>query len=115
MPRTRTFAAALATLSIFASCGRPRVDLPARTTLPPSPSRPTNPTPAATIAPPAGLVQVDQSIVVRLRYATSNNFTEAPLPGYEADRAFLRPAAATALLSAERSLRRRGYTIVVLD
>src|SRR5919198_5031408 len=38
---------------------------------------------------------VDSTIRVDLRYATANNFTGAPLPGYEAPRALLRRAAAT--------------------
>ena len=40
---------------------------------------------------------LDSSIVVDLRYATTNNFTGVPLPGYLANRAFLRREAASAL------------------
>src|SRR5258708_16125516 len=61
------------------------------------------------------LVDVDPSITVDLRYATANNFTGAPLPGYGANRALLRPAAAAALARAESALRARGVTLVVLD
>ncbi|MGH9424509.1 MAG: hypothetical protein ACRD3J_31340, partial [Thermoanaerobaculia bacterium] len=39
----------------------------------------------------------DPTIAVDLRYATPNNFTGAPLPGYEANRAYLRREAAAAL------------------
>src|SRR5688572_9430866 len=40
---------------------------------------------------------LDPTIVVELRYATANNFTGAPLPGYLANRAYLRREAAAAL------------------
>jgi len=40
---------------------------------------------------------LDPRIVVDLRYATANNFTGAPLPGYLANRAFMRREAAAAL------------------
>src|SRR5712691_761229 len=40
---------------------------------------------------------VDSTIQVDLRYATANNFTGAPLPGYEAPHALLRREVATAL------------------
>jgi zinc D-Ala-D-Ala dipeptidase len=43
------------------------------------------------------LQKVDSSIVIDLRYATTNNFTGAKLPGYEANRAYLRAEAAAAL------------------
>jgi len=65
--------------------------------------------------PPAGLVDIDPSIIVRLRYDTADNFTGAPLPGYLANRGLLRPAAANDLRRAESALLERGYTLVVLD
>src|SRR3989449_11686997 len=40
---------------------------------------------------------LDQTIVIDVRYATANNFTGAPLPGYLANRAFLRREAAASL------------------
>ena len=58
---------------------------------------------------------VDPSIVVDLRYATSNNFIGAPLPGYLANRAFLRREAASALARVERDLRPQGLGIKVFD
>lgn len=60
----------------------------------------------ATLTPPP---------IVELRYATSNNFTGAPLPGYEANRAFLRREAAAALQRASTALAERGYRIKVWD
>src|SRR3984893_6509093 len=58
---------------------------------------------------------VDPTIVVDLRYATANNFTGSPLPGYEANRAFLRREAASALARVQRDLRPRGLALKVFD
>jgi D-alanyl-D-alanine dipeptidase len=58
---------------------------------------------------------VDSTIVVEMRYATSNNFTGAPLPGYLANRAFLRREAAAALARVQRGLRSQGLGIKVFD
>jgi D-alanyl-D-alanine dipeptidase len=58
---------------------------------------------------------VEPRIVVELRYATPNNFTGAPLPGYLANRAFLRREAAAALARVERELRPQGLGIKVFD
>jgi len=94
---------------------------------PPAATRP------ATVVPPVNTVETeiapdfvadtlltdvrtrDQSIVVDLRYATANNFTGAPLPGYLANRAFLRREAAAALARAQRDLRPQGLGIKVFD
>jgi D-alanyl-D-alanine dipeptidase len=58
---------------------------------------------------------IDPSILVELRYATSNNFTGAPLPGYEANRAYLRREAAQALADANRALTDFGLVLKVWD
>ena len=58
---------------------------------------------------------LDPSIVVDLRYATANNFTGAPLPGYLANRAFMRREAAAALARVERDLRPQGLGVKVFD
>jgi D-alanyl-D-alanine dipeptidase len=63
----------------------------------------------------AEVIRIDSSIVVDLRYATSNNFTGAPLPGYLANRAYLRREAAAALARVQRSLRPRGLGIKIFD
>jgi D-alanyl-D-alanine dipeptidase len=61
-------------------------------------------------------VDIPSSIRVDLRYATPDNFTGAPLPGYERrDRGLLRPAAAAALARAEVDLERSGHSLLVLD
>lgn len=59
--------------------------------------------------------RVDSSLVVELRYATSNNFTGARLPGYEANRAYLRDEAAVALSLANADLHREGFGLKILD
>jgi D-alanyl-D-alanine dipeptidase len=58
---------------------------------------------------------LDSTIVVELRYATANNFTGAPLPGYEANRAYLRREAAGALARVQRALRPQGLGLKVWD
>jgi D-alanyl-D-alanine dipeptidase len=58
---------------------------------------------------------LDPTIVVDLRYATANNFTGAPLPGYNANRAYLRREAASALAHVQGDLRPRGLALKVFD
>lgn len=67
---------------------------------------------------PGTLVDVHslaRSIRIEMRYATADNFTGAPLPGYERPRALLRPEAAQALLRVHRRLGEEGYGIKVWD
>jgi D-alanyl-D-alanine dipeptidase len=54
-------------------------------------------------------------ILTDLRYATANNFTGAPLPGYLANRAYLRAEAAAALARVQSALRQRGLGLKVFD
>ncbi len=54
-------------------------------------------------------------IRIEMRYATANNFTGAPLPGYEANRALLRREAAAALERVQQRLRARGLGLLVYD
>jgi D-alanyl-D-alanine dipeptidase len=58
---------------------------------------------------------LDSTIRVDARYAGSNNFTGAPLPGYEAPRALLRREAARALTRVQDRLRKRGLSLLVYD
>ena len=58
---------------------------------------------------------LDPTFVVDLRYATPDNFTGAPLPGYLANRAYLRREAATALARVQRDLRPLGLAIEIFD
>jgi zinc D-Ala-D-Ala dipeptidase len=76
------------------------------------------PAPSSDVAADSPLVDVrsiDPSIQTDLRYATANNFTGAPLPGYEAPRALLRPEAAAALGRVQAGLRSSGLGLRVLD
>lgn len=57
----------------------------------------------------------DSTIVVDLHYATPNNFTGAPLPGYEANRAFLRREAAAVLARVQRDLQPSGLGLKIFD
>jgi zinc D-Ala-D-Ala dipeptidase len=58
---------------------------------------------------------IDSTIRVDLRYATANNFTGAPLPGYEVARALLRREPAAALGRVQARLRGRGLGLKVYD
>jgi D-alanyl-D-alanine dipeptidase len=58
---------------------------------------------------------VDSTIAVDLRYLTSDNFTGAPLPGYEANRAYLRREAANALGRVQKQLRADGLGLLIWD
>jgi D-alanyl-D-alanine dipeptidase len=58
---------------------------------------------------------VDSTIRVDARYAGSNNFTEARLPGYDAPRVLLRREAAAALGRVQARLRTGGLGLLVFD
>jgi len=58
---------------------------------------------------------LDTTLVVELRYATSDNFTGAPLPGYLANRAYLRREAAAAVARVEHDLRSKGLGLKIFD
>jgi zinc D-Ala-D-Ala dipeptidase len=58
---------------------------------------------------------LDSTIRVDVRYAGSNNFTGAALPGYDAPRALLRREAAQALVRVQRRLRKQGLSLLVFD
>ena len=58
---------------------------------------------------------MDSTIAVNLRYLTSDNFTGAPLPGYEANRAYLRREAAAALGRVQQQLRAEGLGLLIWD
>ena len=58
---------------------------------------------------------VDSTIQVDARYATPNNFTGAPLPGYDASRALLRREVAAALGRVQRRLRTGDLGLRVYD
>lgn len=58
---------------------------------------------------------VDPTIMVDARYATADNFTGAPLPGYESNRALLRREVAAALSRVQRRARQEGVALKVFD
>jgi D-alanyl-D-alanine dipeptidase len=58
---------------------------------------------------------LEPTIVVDMRYATADNFTGAVLPGYEANRTFLRREAAGALARVQRHAAAQGYGLQVYD
>jgi D-alanyl-D-alanine dipeptidase len=58
---------------------------------------------------------LDSTIIADMRYATINNFTGAVLPGYEANRAFLRREAARALARVQRRTLAQGYSLKIYD
>ena len=59
--------------------------------------------------------RVDTSLVVDMRYATKNNFTGAVLPGYEANKAYLRDEAAAALALVNADLHQQGLGLKIFD
>src|SRR5687768_2232317 len=61
------------------------------------------------------LARMDTTLVIEMRYATTNNFTGEKLPGYEANRAFLRAEAAAALAVVSEDLRAQGYLLKIFD
>ena len=54
-------------------------------------------------------------IAESIHYATRDNFTGAPVDGYDAPKCFLRTAAATALAQVEADLRAQGYRLRIWD
>jgi D-alanyl-D-alanine dipeptidase len=61
------------------------------------------------------LRDIDPTIVQDMRYAGSNNFTGAPVPGYDAPECVLLRPAAEALASVQADLRGKGLTLKVYD
>jgi zinc D-Ala-D-Ala dipeptidase len=58
---------------------------------------------------------VAPQIRVGLRYATSENFTGLPLPGYEGNHAYMRRQAAVALAQVQRRAELEGLGLLVFD
>jgi len=58
---------------------------------------------------------LDSTIRVDARYAGSDNFTGAPLPGYDANRALLRREAAAALARVQQRLAAEGLGLKIWD
>lgn len=72
----------------------------------------------ATTAEQVGLVDVSTlapDIRVEMRYAGSDNFTGAPVPGYEAKKCLLLGSAALALAAVQADLRPQGLSLTLYD
>jgi zinc D-Ala-D-Ala dipeptidase len=111
MPRLTALSAAI--LFFTACAGQPSssfqtVSAPADSAFTPAPD-------AAADSLLVDLRAVDSTIDVQARYATPDNFTGAPLPGYEANRLFLRREAAEALGRVQARLRTGGLGLRVFD
>jgi D-alanyl-D-alanine dipeptidase len=59
------------------------------------------------------LIELDPTIKLDIRYATTNNFLSTPM--YSQARAFLQRPAAEALVRANHALRAKGYGLLVYD
>jgi len=73
---------------------------------------------ACSDTPPADWVSLQEAgegVTVDARYATADNFTGAPLPGYVRAEAWMRRDASVALVAAAASLKEHGYGLVVFD
>ncbi|MFO0637369.1 MAG: M15 family metallopeptidase [Nannocystaceae bacterium] len=99
--------------------GQPEPGAPAK----PQPVAHTDATPAVARAPelappPVGLVDLRAALPqarFAIGYATADNFTGAPLPGYEAPGAWAHPALAAALVEVDRALVREGLGLLIYD
>ena len=70
------------------------------------------------VAPPKDFVALSSlgdGVAVDARYHTSNNFTGAPLPGYEAAELWVRAEVGAALKAAAAKLETQGLGLLVLD
>ena len=75
----------------------------------------TNPPPIIENSLPEGFSYIDSSIIIELRYATSYNFTGAPVSGYEAQVGIMTDEGYAALLEAERLAEKKGYRLKLYD
>ncbi len=76
------------------------------------------PTPAVVRAPPSGFVVLPEAVsgvVLDVRYAGADNFTEAPLPGYAPGVLWVHRSTAAALRRVQASLADSGLRLRVYD
>ena len=86
--------------------------------MPPASTKPAVQVSPATTAEQAGLVDVATlapDLHVEMRYAGSDNFTGAPVPGYEANTCLLLRPAAEALAAVQAELRPQGLSLQIFD
>ena len=84
----------------------------------PAPAKPTVQVSPATTEEQAGLVDVSTlapDLRVEMRYAGSDNFTGAVVPGYEAKKCLLLGSAALALAAVQADLRAKGMSLEIFD
>jgi D-alanyl-D-alanine dipeptidase len=108
--QTLSRARSAATTLLLLACG----GRPAAVTSPEAPPLPT----ASDAAAESLLVEVrsvDSTIQLDVRYATRNNFTGEPLPGYDAPRVLLRHEVSAALARVQARLRSGGLGLRVFD
>lgn len=112
----RTFVAALGALA-FVGCASTGAQRPATSTSVPSVNAGELPTVSDAVADSllADVQALAPQIRVGLRYATSNNFTGAPINGYEGNHAYLRREAAAALARVARRAQSEGLALYVFD
>jgi zinc D-Ala-D-Ala dipeptidase len=108
--QTLSRARSAATTLLLLACG----GRPAAVTSPEAPPFPTA-SDAAADSLLVDLRSVDSTIQLDVRYATPNNFTGGPLPGYEAPRVLLRREVAAALGRVQARLRSGGLGLRVFD
>jgi D-alanyl-D-alanine dipeptidase len=111
--RTLLFSMLAVTLAVASACVQP----PAYETASPAVN-----TPQVDVAPDSAarvhlidIRLVEPTIMVEARYATADNFTGGPLPGYQANRVLLRREAAAALARVQRRARNEGFALKVWD
>ena len=112
MPRLRPLIGAL--LSLAAACA-PRQAAPVPAALPVNTEELVVAPDAAADTLLADVRALAPEVRVGLRYSTANNFTGAPLPGYEGNHAYLRREAAAALARVARRAAREGLALYVFD
>ncbi|MBK8718841.1 MAG: hypothetical protein KBB21_33905 [Nannocystaceae bacterium] len=82
------------------------------------PARPPEPAVPQLRPPPPGLADLREAVPAArfaIGYATADNFTAAPLPGYGAPGAWAHPALAAALAEVDAVLLREGLGLLIYD
>ena len=112
----------LAAALLLGACAHQPRPAPAPAPAPPTTQSQSVEAPPLPIAPDSladallvDIQSMDSTIQVDVRYATTDNFTGAPLPGYDAHRILLRREAAEALARVQRRLRSGDLGLRVFD
>lgn len=90
-------------------------EVPAEPEAEPAPEEPQEPATEARSVPEGFVDLSTLGIDVEARYATSNNFTGAPIAGYGAPAVWMRTASAEALAKVDSILRPKGLALRVYD